>query len=101
MTDEGDKIALVRLCLQPGSRACNLMQASAFNEPQECKSYTKVRSNFFETYSKAEEHSFVKASISGQTTVLTNAGTMDKFAVKINANRITTGLLVSKRHWLD
>ncbi len=43
VTDPSDKIAFVRSRLQPRTRPCKLMQASAFTEAQDAKDYDVFR----------------------------------------------------------
>ncbi len=93
VTANGDKIAFVRSRLQPGSRACCLMQASAFTEPQESKNYPEFRSNFLETFGEAEKRSLLKALNAGAKTVWTVSDGKDMFITQISANRVATDWL--------
>ncbi len=102
VADNGDKIAFVRSRLLPGSRAFSLMQASTFTEPQERKNYPEFRSNFLETFGKAEKCSLLKALIKCRNK--NGIGGVQQYRHVCNSNQRKSGsnwlAEVSKRHWV-
>ena len=103
VTDSVDKISFLRSRLQPGSRAAQLMRASAFTEPLENKDYELFKTNFLEAFGSNLKHSLVKGVSNGMQTFLENAASLDYLEAQVEANKISADFIYYLRNngWVN
>ena len=89
VTDSADKISFLQSRLQLGSRAAQLMHASAFTEPLENKDYELFKTNFLEAFASNLRHSLVKGVSNAMQTFLENAASLDNLEAQVEANQIS------------
>ena len=103
VNDDADKIAFIKSHLQPGSRACSLIQASASTEPQVNNNYTAFRKNFLEIFGEAEQHSLIRTLNADTASAQATSGVNDMFVTQVSATRITSDLMqcLQDTGWTD
>ena len=90
VTEDIDKISFLRSRLAPGSKAANLMRASAFTEPLEKKDYSLFKTNFLQAFGENLKHNLVKGIDSALKVILTHASSLDLLEAQVGANQIST-----------
>ena len=103
VNEDTDKIAFLKSHLQPGSRACSLIQASASTEPQVNTNYTAFLRNFLKICGEAEQPSLIKTLNADTASAQATSGVNDLFVTQVSAARIATDLMqcLQDTGWTD
>lgn len=90
VTEQGNEIAFIKLCLLLGFPAYKLMQAAVFIGPQHRNYYKTFVTNFLATSDQEGDTNIAKGTIHVVESIQTSVVTKELHEGQINANKISS-----------